>query len=98
MPPFLRKGRHLFETDLLEPSTRPTMERASSARPLYIVHAGTAFEDTEAVDEMYHKVTAQRVVFRILRIAGGYAAGDIAALFQDIVYLETKRCLLPFQE
>ena len=74
------------------------MSRPSSARSGHIVHAGSSFKDTEAVDEVYHEVTAQCVVFGILRIAGGYATGDVAALFQDIVYLETECRLVPFQE
>ena len=39
-----------------------------------------------------------RVVFGVLCIAGGYAAGYVAALFQYIVYFETERRLVPFQE
>ena len=74
------------------------MSRSSSARSLHVVHAGSSFKDTEAVDEMYHEVATQCVVFGILCIARGYAAGDVAALFQDIVYLETERRLVPFQE
>lgn len=74
------------------------MSRSSSARSLHIVHAGSSFKDTEAVDEMYHEVAAQRIVFGILCIAGGYATGDVAALFQDIVYFETECRLVPFQE
>ena len=74
------------------------MSRPSSARSLHVVHAGSSFKDTEAVDEVYHEVATQCVVFGILCIAGGYAAGYVAALFQYIVYFETECRLVPFQE
>lgn len=74
------------------------MPRSSSARSLHVVHAGSSFEDAEAVDEMYHEVAPQGIVFGILRIAGGYATGDVTALFQYVVYLETECRLFPFQE
>ena len=47
---------------------------------------------------MHHKVATQGIVFGILCIAGSYTTGDIAALFQYVVYLKTECSLFPFQE
>ena len=74
------------------------MSRPSSARSLHIVHAGSSFKDAKTVDEMHHKVATQGIVFGILCIAGSYTTGDIAALFQYVVYLKTECSLFPFQE
>lgn len=35
---------------------------SDTARPTYIAHVGTAFEDAETVDEVDHEITAQGVV------------------------------------
>ena len=52
----------------------------SAARSAYIVHTGTAFEDTEPVDEVNHKISAQCIVFRILGIVRIDCLRNITAL------------------
>lgn len=86
-----------LESSSVGRSHRTTMS-TSSAHSTDIVHAGSSFEDAEAVDEVYHEITAQCIVFRILCITCRYAAGDIAALLQDVINLKPESCLVPFQE
>ena len=70
----------------------------SATRSAYIVHTGSPFKDTEPIDEVNHKVTAQCIVFRILGIFGVDCLGNITTLLQDIVYLKTNCSLVSLQE
>ena len=60
--------------------------------------ASASFEDVEAVDEVEHKVTVQRVGLRIAYAAGSYGTRDVASLLENVVNLETERALVVFQE
>lgn len=75
------------------------MSSAPSSSSRY--HVGlccTAFKDIEAVDEMEHEVGGQRIGCGVPNIVGRDASANVAALLQDIVYLETQGAVFLFEE
>lgn len=73
----------------------------SSTRTSSRYHVGlccTIFKDIEAIDEVKHEVGGKGVGRCIPNIVGGDTSANVAALLQDIVYLETYGSVFLFEE
>lgn len=73
---------------------------SSASRPSteHIPFRSSTFEDTESIDEVEHKITAQRIVFSIADATCCDCSRNIASLLQDIINLEPQCSLIVFQE
>lgn len=65
---------------------------SGSALPLF------ASEKVQAINEVYHAIAVNGIVFRILAHCGADSTADVALVPQDIVELDAYRSGIAFQE